>query len=222
MKEKTFLILVIFSLITINIFILIRFKNLKQQKVLETAKNSNQESIDNDELNLYKVNFTTNILNSNSQLESVTLKDSLNNLIQLKEVFESKQKQILVCRFSQMHCQSCVNSSIQILRSWVDSIGIKNVMFMGKHRNNRIFNRTIPLYGIQGLKIYNVSQMNNPAENLGYPYYFVLDSSLRISNVFVPNKGLVSITNKYLENIKMKFELDAKHNIPTDTNCNLK
>lgn len=138
MKEKRFLILVITSLLAINIFTLVRYEKLKQQKVIEKAISNNYESIIGEELTSYKVNFSTNILNSNLLLDSLTMKDSLNNIIPLKEAFDYNQKQILVCRFSQMHCQSCVNSSIQILRSCVDSIGIKNVMFLCDYRNNRI------------------------------------------------------------------------------------
>ena len=205
MKEKRFLILISFSLFAINIFTLIRFYQLKQLKDAYEAVNYNQENNESDELHSYIVNFTTNILNSNLQLDSVMIKDSLNNIIPLKKAFKSGQKQILVCRFSKTNCESCVNFSIQSLRKWVESIGIENVMFLGNYRNNRLFNRTKPLYGIQDMMVYNTSAFQIPAEELDYPYFFILDSSLRISNVFVPDKATPNITNKYLKNVLKKF-----------------
>ncbi len=207
MKEKTFLVLIIISLLAINGFALLRINKFKQKAMTERAMRYNDEK-EKDELITYKVNFTANILNSNLQLDNIIIKDSLSKIIPLKEIFNSKQKQILVFRFSQLNCESCVNSSIQILRKWVDSIGVKNVLFLGNHRNNKVFRKTIPLYSIQGMKVYNGPAINIPAEELGYPYYFVLDSSLQISNVFVPDKATPSITNKYLEYIKKKFSLN--------------
>lgn len=205
MKERAFLILIIISLIAINGFSLFRFYRFKLQSNKDNAISFKNENRESDELYSYKLNFMTNILNSNLQLDNIMIKDSLNSIIPMKEAFYHKQKQLLVCRFSQTYCESCVNFSILILRTWVDSIGVKNVMFLGNYRNNRIFNRTIPLYGIQGMKVYNGSEINIPAEKLGYPYYFVLDSNLQISNVFVPNKGLPDLTSKYLKNIHKRF-----------------
>ena len=205
MKGKKFLILIIFSLFAINIFTLVRFYQLEQQKDASEVISYSQENNESDELHSYMVNFTTNILNSNIQLDSVMIKDSLSNIIPLKKAFNNGQKQILVCRFSKMHCESCVNFSIQILRKWIDSIGMENVMFLGNYPNNRIFNRTKSLYGIQDMIVYNTSVLQIPAEELGYPYFFVLDNSLRISNVFVPDKATPNITNKYLKNIQKKF-----------------
>ena len=202
MKEKIFLILIIISLLAINAFTLVRFYQLKQQKSEGEEIKHNKES---DELNSYMVNFSTNILNSNFQLNNILVRDSLNNTIPLKTAFNYGQKQILVCRFSKMHCESCVNFAIQNFRNWVDSIGIKNVLFLGNYHSNKIFNREKPLYGIQGMNVYNAFELKIPAEELGYPYYFILDRNLRISNVFVPDKAAPEITNRYLKNIQSKF-----------------
>ena len=201
MKEKTFYILIIVALLAINGFTLVRFYKIKQQSNVLL----NQESNKSDELNSYKINFAVNILNSNYHLDNVIIKDSLNNILSLKELFKDKQEQLLVCRFSQMHCESCVNSSIQILRNRIDSIGTNKVVFLGNHRNNKIFNRVIPLYKIQDMRVYNCPAINIPVEKLGYPYYFILDKNLQISNVFVPDKAKPNITNKYLENICKRF-----------------
>jgi hypothetical protein len=39
------------------------------------------------------------------------------------------------------------------------------------------------------MNIANISTLNIPAENIGYPYYFILDNTLTISNLSVPDKG---------------------------------
>lgn len=206
MTEKRFLILIIAALIIINIFSLIRFLNLKQLKNIIEANGIHQQTITTDELHTYRHNFKVNILNSNLVIENLDIKDSLNITFPIKKIFDDKQESILVYRFSQMHCESCVNSSIQITQNWVDSVGINNVVFLGNHRNNRVFNKTIPLYGIQGLKVYNCPKINIPAEDIEYPYFFVLDSNLQISNLFVPDKATPFITNSYLKNVSKKLK----------------
>ena len=204
MKRNTLQILIIVSLIAINVFVLFHVVQLKQEKVTKNYY-SNLKNNPDDELYSYRLNFTTSIINSNLQLDSVALKDTLNNVIPLKNVFRKGQRQILVCRFSKTHCASCVNFAIQILQNWTDSIGRENILFLGNHRNNRIFKREIPLYGIRDMRVFNSYTFNIPVEELGFPYYFILDRNLQISNVFIPDKATPNITTNYLENVNKKF-----------------
>jgi hypothetical protein len=194
--SKKFLSFIIFSLLAINIHTIVHFYRLKKQNTTVSK---------NDELHSYKTNFQTNIQNSNHSLEGVTAKDSLNNVFLLNNIFKDNQKQVVICRFSESHCESCVNFSIQLFRRWVDSIGKDNILFLGTYRNNKIFNRTKTVYGIHNLNVYNISKLNIPVEELGYPYYFVLNSDLTILNVFVPDKSTLVITDNYLEMIYKRY-----------------
>jgi hypothetical protein len=51
----------------------------------------------------------------------------------------------------------------------------------------------------------NALKMNLPAENLGYPYYFILDVTMRVTNVFVPDKGCTKVSKWYMEEIRERF-----------------
>ena len=190
-----------------NIFILISFNNIKQEKTISEDIYYNKQNVNIDKLNLYKASFISNILNSDLQLSNVKIKNSINHFTPLKEAFEEEQEQLLVYRFSKMHCESCIVSSIEILQKWCDSIGKINILFLGNYSNNRIFQRTIPNYSIGNMKVYNTPAFNIPAEEKGYPYFFTLNRDLHISNVFFPNKAIPKITDKYLETIQKKFNL---------------
>jgi hypothetical protein len=205
MKENKFITLIIITLFGITVFTLFRFNKLKQQNSINSTPNSTAESAQNNELNAYKVNFKTNLLNSDLSLNDVMMKDSINNIIPLKNVFNHGKKKILVYRFSQMHCQSCVNASIKFFRNWANSNGAENILFLGNFSNNRIFYRTIPEYNIQDMKVYNISSLKIPVEDIGYPYCFILDNNMQLSNVFVPDKGMPKITNEYLAMVQKKF-----------------
>jgi hypothetical protein len=200
MKENRFLIFIIFSLLAINVYTIIRFYRFKKQNITASPVVS-----EHDELHSYTINFATNLRNSNFRLEEVRAKDSSGTVFSLKDLINNNQEQILVCRFSELHCESCVNFSIQLFRHWVDSIGKNNVLLLGSYRNNKIFNRTKPLYSIHNLNVYNIQPLNIPAEELGYPYYFVLHSDLTISDAFVPDKATPIIANNYLKLINERY-----------------
>lgn len=203
MKKQTFLIVLIIVLFAINVFTLVRFYNLHQ---LFEVIAENKTSKDNSELQAYRFNLSIAIKNSNLQLENVTMKDSSSNLLFLKGVFKNGQKELLVCRFSKLHCESCVNSAIKLFLKGSESIGVENVLFLGNSKNNRIFNRENTLYGIQDMAVYNTPEFKIPIEELGYPYFFVLDSNLHISNVFLPDKGIPKITKEYLKEMQNIFK----------------
>ncbi|PCH68239.1 MAG: hypothetical protein COC06_09920 [Bacteroidales bacterium] len=205
MKEKAPFILILIILIAINSFTLFLYHRLKQKEIEGEIIRVNQVSSLKDIQNTYRLNSKIDILNSCLCVDNVMIKDTVDNKFPINKIFDNLQERVLVCRFSQRHCESCVNSLIQILRNRVDSIGKENVVFLGNHRNNRIFKRTIPLYGIEDLKVYNCPKLSIPVEELGYPYYFILDSRLQISNVFVPDKATPNVTFEYLKNICKKF-----------------
>jgi hypothetical protein len=199
--DKKFLVTMIIALLAINVFMSVNFhKHKKQSKIYAGSLLQNP-----DELHTLRVNFAAEIGNSDIRLKDITAKDSLNNMIPLQDFFRNGRSKILVCRFSDLHCETCIDYSIRMLLQWVDSIGKDKILFLGAYRNNKIFNRQKPLYGIDALETVNTIALHIPAEDLGYPYYFVLDSTLRISNVFIPDKGVPNVTNKYLELVKEKY-----------------
>ena len=85
------------------------------------------------------------------------------------------------------------------------TLGKENILFLGAHRNNRIFNKQKPHHGIQDMNVYNTGVLSLPAEEMGFPYYFVLDSTLRVTDVFVPDKAVPELTDRYLKMIHKRY-----------------
>ena len=205
MSVRLFTSFVIISLLAGCVFMLLRFRKLQQQKAEAEELCVHLQEKAQEQLNTYQSNLETAILNSNLQLENRMIKDTLNNRIPLKSIFAKGQRQLLVCRFSHRHCESCVDATIQTLQKQVNQIGTENIVYLANHRNNRIFKKTIPLYGIKGVRVYNTQEFSIPVEQTSYPYFFMLDSNLQVSGIFVPNKGVPAVTVKYLEAVKKLF-----------------
>ncbi len=55
------------------------------------------------------------------------------------------------------------------------------------------------------MKVFNVQNLNIPAEKYNYPYYFILDKSLEIYNIFMPDKSMPEITISYLKSITKTY-----------------
>ncbi|WP_147679231.1 hypothetical protein [Algibacter pacificus] len=204
MKKNSLLVFVIISLFVFNVYSLYRYNNLKKLNNLNIKKNLVE--IENDELDTYKSSYKGGILNNGKKISRhLLVKDSLHNLIPLKNTFEDKQNNMLVYRFSKRHCESCVVASLEVLKRHTDSIGVSNILFLGNYGNNRIYNRTMFEYGLKKMKVYNASSFNIPAEEIGYPYFFVLNSNLEVLDLFIPNKAVPKITEDYLKIINKKY-----------------
>jgi hypothetical protein len=198
-------VFIIVALAVINCFILIRFNQFRQQCTQKIAGFLNQNIEEADELHSHRINFTADIENSNIKLQRINMKDSLNEIIPLQNIFNDTQKYKVVCRFSEMNCESCVNFSIQALCRQIDSIGKENVLFLGAYRNNKIFNKEKALYGLNNLHTYNISILDLPAEQIGYPYYFIISNELKVFNLFIPDKAVPQLSTQYLALIKQRY-----------------
>lgn len=188
-----------FLLLLTSIFVYLHLSQKKATNSHNTFSDSERQEAD-----FYRTNYYVNLNNNGVELNDIMLKDSLGIISPLKNILEKEKRQILVCRFSQFHCESCVNFSIQsILHSHF--FKKENLLFLGSYDNNRIFNREKKLYGIDKFKTYNVLNLNIPLEELGFPYFFVLNENLTISHIVIPDKSTPALTQKYLELINERY-----------------
>lgn len=193
--------MLILFLLGINVFILIKF----HQYIKESTLYINVLQNNPNELNALKVNAEVVIENSDIQLKNVMVTDSINELKTFRNLFKSGQSKFFVCRFSDIHCESCVEYAIKTTLQWSDSIGKNNILFLGTHRNRKIFNKQIKSYGIDKFTTVNIPSLNLPAEELCFPYYFVLDSTLTVLNVSIPDKGVRNVDHRYFQKIQKKY-----------------
>lgn len=200
MKPKYFL-MVICILLGVNIYILIAFQQYKKNTAIQL--NSLLEGTD--DLMSYHTNMVADIENCNVHLKDIIVKDSLNKPLHLSDFFKNGQKAIILCRFSETNCESCINYSIKTLLRWSNMIGKENILFLVTYRNNKLFNRQKILYGIDTLNTMNTKEFQLFTEELGYPYYVIIDSTLQVLKTFIPNKGTPLIDNEYLDLISKQL-----------------
>lgn len=117
---------------------------------------------------------------------------------------------MFVCRFSESHCNCCVEFMISSVRQWAPSIGKDNVLILCDYRDDRIFNRIRALYQLDEFLMFNVRGLEIPIEDYGFPYCFVLNKNQMIADVFVPDKAAPMVTSYYFDLLKSKYFLPAE------------
>jgi peroxiredoxin len=121
-------------------------------------------------------------------------------LVYLSELVKSKP--LLICRFSELHCNSCTTLALTTLQEeFADrpelalvlcsySLGASYFTF---RRTSKI---KIPIYSIP------MDVFNWKVETIDKPYYFVLHPDMKISHVYVPSQEFPEYNKRYLEMIK--------------------
>lgn len=154
----------------------------------------------------YKKCFETSLQNDGEVLSKIPIIDSLNNEMDMSDLFDDKNSKILVCRFSSLNCKECIIYIQQIAKKMSKTLGIGHVVYLGYYPDNRQFNILRNQWGLDGMQVYNtLSLMHIPIEKNSVPYFFVLSSSLQISSVYVPDRTTPKATEIYLNSINLRY-----------------
>ncbi len=103
----------------------------------------------------------------------------------------------LIFRYSELHCNACVDSMVVKLREYAKEVGPEKVNIWASYRNNRdyfLFLRLNPVYIVLSTTL--------SLDSLVEPFMFVLSPDLHISHIYIPHKEYPGPTYKYLEDIK--------------------
>lgn len=131
-------------------------------------------------------NFTFMLDNAGFRLADIPVVCEERN-VPLLSLFPDSSEWLFVYRFSEHHCESCIEYGLDLLKSQTDSSDA-NVLLLGEYTNNRIFKRLIGELGVGGYHVGNSGRLDLPAEEYSYPYYLVLNKDGIVSCVYVPSK----------------------------------
>lgn len=119
--------------------------------------------------------------------------------------FSSEEDRCMVCRISQYDCESCTDYAlekfVQKTRKWNMKLIVladyRNSKEIGLVRNNHS--------GTENLDYFIMGSSGLPIDEVGMPYYFILDSGMRVNDVFVPVEMLPDLTNRYFSKLENKY-----------------
>lgn len=196
-KSLAYLIIVILMTLTLGLFFV--YKNSLESSFAkkETELNEKVKLLDNQlGINLYYSNQNIGLqLNSN-----IVFIDSHLNKTPITSVVDGKN--MLIYRFADTYCSSCVNSGFESLGKNTANIPQENIIVLGSFYNTS----DISKYEIRNNKLIQIfgtkHSIGLQIEELGMPYFMVVNKDLEVLSCFVHEKKFPNFTDDYLSGIK--------------------
>lgn len=93
----------------------------------------------------------------------------------------------MIVRYSELNCQSCVDSLLFYAGQFANKVGCENVQVWATYSNRRNFSLTERL-NKKAIDILDARDFSFGLDSINVPYMFILNSDMTISNVFIPHK----------------------------------
>jgi hypothetical protein len=121
------------------------------------------------------------------------LSDESGNLMKFNDIFGSDSS-IIVYRFSEMHCDLCVEQHFSILKDLSREIDLSKLVFLSAFSSTKKMKMARQVNSLD-FRIYNAKDnLGIPLENISTPYFFILDKDLKCSSFFTAIKENPELT----------------------------
>lgn len=213
-RIKSEFVYVFLIVILLSVLLLTYSKNRTLIKAIELQENSRLLSGNKNEnnssmkLKMLELNRKYDLENNGIKLLNTDLRNKKGEKIGLNAIIGKGNNDKLIVRISDMFCNTCNEYLLLKLLHNKDNIGIDNIIIIGSFENNNSMkilreNLKIPF------QIY--STINNdafnylPIESENFPYCFMIDKSKTIQHIYLPNKAVPEISEKYFKAITKRY-----------------
>lgn len=141
-------------------------------------------------------NFSTRLDTDGSRLADVHLRGE-QGIVNLYSLLD---KPVLVFRYFDRNCESCIEKEAAIIKECVENPGSK-VLMIGSFSDYRSMKAYNQAHGIEGntLQINLNEKLDWKPDTYELPYYFILYPDGRVSHFFMAMPEYATYTRKYLE-----------------------
>lgn len=167
---------------------------------LESLKSNLKLEKDNSE-----ITFKTYLLDNNTPIKlSIYNYSNINPRSTFK--IDKLKFPLLVYRFSELNCSSCVESALKITSDFFRDKYAERVLFLIDGRNQKYLDQFMRLNKIKNIMLsLRLNELPLSAENSSQPYMFVLNSENTAHHIFFPDKQNDHQTEEYLKAISAKY-----------------
>lgn len=129
---------------------------------------------------------------------------NLNNEIIIDKNWDNfKNEKKLYFYFENIHCSSCVENEIRLLKTFFDA---NQVIILTKNQNARELQVFKKVHQFDFDMYYWNSRIDNevsfPPENWLRPFYFILNEDGKMTNLYSPKFSYLELSHSYLDKIK--------------------
>jgi hypothetical protein len=132
-----------------------------------------------------------------------------NEGINLSDILEGKVNidryhSLLIFRFHNENCMPCVNKQISYLKYFASKFKKEKILIIAGLTNDKEFKKFAEEF--DQISAINLQQGLLPLDSIYEPYFFILDSNLKMRRLFIPSSLDSSLTIDYLDaNIKVIY-----------------
>jgi hypothetical protein len=205
MKKISYIIIII--LIILNSILAYKIKSNNNDFITIFALLNEKLNKNKTELLTFEQNFIQQGENENLELDgNLPLIDIEGNTVLVKDIIKANS---LVLRFSELNCEECINAEIDALVNKKDKIK-KNVILITYYQDRRnmfVFYKDFQNKGLANIKMYLLPNeaLLIPMDKLNIPYYFCVNSNLKMNNFFIPQKNKPTLSKVYLDYTLKRF-----------------
>ena len=197
---KPIMFLFVSAVVVCNIFLL--KKSVKETVIPQNDPNELPDG--------YQSYFIDGLQNNGYELDDLYMQRLSDlSVIKAQQLFDKLDDSVLfICRTSVFHCESCVNYSIQkALELFQDYDGKMKLVLWGYYDNvNSLKIMTRAFSRLEPDDIYLVPDIILPLDARGYPFYFTLNKSMVVQDIFIPSTYSPEKTDVYWDYISDKWK----------------
>jgi hypothetical protein len=105
------------------------------------------------------------------------IRDEDGQLLTFNDIFEDNEY-VLVYRFSEMHCDMCINQHLMMLKKLSSEISLNKLVLLGSYSNTKKIKILKHTHKFD-FRIFNITDdMDIPLEKVNNPYFFVVNKNL--------------------------------------------
>lgn len=197
--KKSYIIIVL--LILLNTFICYRFISTKRYDDMII-----QSLSENSEERAYLWGHLSNsILNDGRKLNGLLVRDSIGDELVVRDMFQPNEKRLLICRFSEKYCQSCVKYAIDAIEHSLNFDETLNVVYWADCERSDSLRRYIDDYSLRDKRVFNVTNIDIHFEHSISPYYLIVDTSMQILSTYMPHKETYSLDSIFINQLYNRY-----------------
>lgn len=172
---------------------------------LNVEKLHNSRNKLKEELEYLKWEKLTKLRTEGQKINNIIVTTSTGDNVEIKSVFKQYKKAVLC--YSELNCNMCIDSLVHEFANLSSEFGPDRFLIFAKYHNPRdltVFKRLNEI----SFDAYNVDidELNLPSAKLDKPFIIVSDSSLMVSEVFIPNKSYPELHKEYFRSLKRRIQ----------------
>lgn len=162
--------------------------------------------------NIYDYEVKLDISNNNQLIQICNNGKLLNKEMCLFNMFGEKinlhevvNGNKLILNFSELNCNTCVDEQIEYINEYADLIGVSNVLIFVTCNDYSLVRKLKKMNNLK-FELFNLGDsLSNVIRDIGFPYFFVIDESMRINSIFIPEKNNKKLTFTYLDSVLKNY-----------------